>query len=175
MQMRRSAVSAAGGKADLLPSADLLPDAHGHAVFLHVIVSRRLAIAVVELDVICREGIKHRVHIKLAVVRFNHRAIERRENGNPDGLRGKADNLGVAAVMPIVSVIAPIVGQKPTARIDIDEVGREKIAKKISTLWVEGEFLDPRWRDEIVCLSKRRVRGSSQKPRDGDYEHGAEE
>ena len=52
MQMRPGAVPAARGQADLLPSGYLLPDDDGYAVFPEVSIIRRLAVAVVDNDVV---------------------------------------------------------------------------------------------------------------------------
>ena len=57
MQMRSGAVPAARGQADLLPSGYLLADDDNHAVFLQVNIGCRLAVAVIDLDVIRRQRV----------------------------------------------------------------------------------------------------------------------
>ncbi len=131
MQMRRGAIAAARGQTDLLPRLDLLPDDDGHAIFLYVKISRGLSIAVIDFNEVRRQGVRHRVHVKLSVVGFDHRSIEDRENGNADFLRGEVGYFSVDASMSVVSIIAPVVGENAEGCIHIDEVGREKIAKKI--------------------------------------------
>ena len=46
-------------------------------------------------------------------MRFDYSSIERRENGHADILRGKVGNLGVNPRIPVISIIAAVIGQKP--------------------------------------------------------------
>ena len=150
MKVWSSAIPAASSRANLLPGLHLLADTDRHAVFLHVKIGRSLAIAVTQFHVIDLRIISRRVHVELAIVRFNHRPIERGKDGHTHGLGRESFYLRINPKVTVVGVVTAIVSQNSGAGIDIDKVVWPKIAKEVSPLWVKRIFLGAGWWHEIL-------------------------
>jgi hypothetical protein len=111
-------------------------------------------VAVIDLDEI-RQGAGRDgggFLVGLAVMRFNHGAVERRKYWHADRLGSQAADLGINAVVTVGSVVSAVPIADAGARVEIDEVSGKQIAEEVPRLRIEGVLLDAGRRCEILCL-----------------------
>ena len=92
-------------------------------------------------------------HVELTVMRFDDRAIERREDRYADSHVIEAADGRINPEMTFVGVTAPMVVEDAAARIEIDEVGGKQVIPKIPSLRPESVLLQASRRREAISLA----------------------